>query len=82
MPIDAGAVALDLLIYLADKYRSAGQDSLSAFVEQAQARSRDFGDWLGALDGAALEPQERALLMQDLGATLATMSGASGFACV
>ena len=82
MPIDPGAVALDLLIYLADKYASAGEARLAAFVAQAQERSRDFGDWLAALDDAMLEPQERALLMQDLGVTLATMAGASGFACV
>ena len=82
MPIDPGAVALDLLIYLADKYASAGHARLAAFVAQAQERSRDFGDWLGALDGAVLEPEECALLIQDLGVTLATMAGASGFACV
>ena len=82
LPIDASVVAEDLLIYLADKYRSSGQSGLACFVEEARGCVRDFGGWLAGLDGAVLEPQARALLMGDLGATLATMSSANGFACI
>ena len=81
LPIDASVVAEDLLIYLADKYRSSGQAALAVFVEEARGCVRDFGAWLAGLDGAALDQQGRLLLMDDLGATLASMSGANGFAC-
>ena len=75
-------MAQDLLIYLEDKYRNANQAALAAFVAQAMGRARSFGDWLAELDLAPLEPEARALLMGDLQASLNTMSGASGFACV
>ena len=80
-PIDASAVAQDLLIYLEDKYRNSGQHNLAEFVGQALGRARDFVDWLAALDDAALEPQARALLISDLQTTVNTMSGAPGFSC-
>ena len=80
-PIDASAVAQDLLIYLEDKYRNSGRQVLAAFVGQALGRACDFGDWLVGLDHAALEPQARALLMGDLQTTVNTMSGAPGFSC-
>ena len=80
-PIDATAVAQDLLIYLQDKYRNSGQNALAAFVGQALGRAVDFGDWLAGLDHAAMEPQARALLISDLQTTVSTMSGAPGFSC-
>ncbi len=80
-PVDASAVAQDLLIYLADKYRVAGEDALAGFLALSQGRARDFGDWLAELDGAQLAPQGRALLLGDLRTTLDSMAGASGFAC-
>ena len=81
VPIDRAAVALDLLTYLEDKYRSSDKAPLATFVAQGIAISRDFGEWLATLDSALLEPQDRALLMRDLKTTLDTMSGAGGFAC-
>ena len=80
-PIDASAVAQDLLIYLEDKYRHSGQQALAEFVGQALGHARDFGDWLAGLDHAALEPQARALLIGDLQTTVSTMSGAPSFSC-
>ena len=80
-PIDASAVAQDLLIYLEDKYRNSGQQALAQFVGQALGGARDFGGWLAGLDDAALEPQARALLIGDLQTTVNTMSGAPGFSC-
>ena len=80
-PIDASAVAQDLLIYLEDKYRNSGQQALAAFIGQSLGRAGDFGDWLAGLDNAALEPQARALLIGDLLMTVNTMSGAPGFSC-
>ena len=80
-PIDANAVAQDLLIYLEDKYRGAGQTALAGFVAQALQQPCDFGDWLAALDSAELQPQDHALLIGDLSTTLDSMSGRRGFAC-
>ena len=81
LPIDASAIAQDLLIYLEDKYRNAGEVTLAEFVGRSAGRASDFGDWLAGLDGDALTPQARGLLMADLRTTLASMSSASGFAC-
>lgn len=81
IPIDASAIAQDLLIYLEDKYRSAGEVALAAFMARSLGRASDFGDWLADLDGEALTPQALSLLTQDLRTTLTSMSGASGFAC-
>ena len=80
-PIDASAVAQDLLIYLEDKYRNSGQQALAQFVGQALGGARDFGSWLAGLDHADLEPQARALLIGDLQTTVNTMSRAPGFSC-
>ena len=81
IPIDATAVAQDLLIYLEDKYRNSGDGALADFVGRSAGRAPDFGDWLAGLDGEALTPKARALLMADLRTTLASMSSAGGFAC-
>jgi hypothetical protein len=81
IPIDATAVAQDLLIYLEDKYRNAGEVALADFVARSAGHARDFGDWLAGLDGEALTPQARGSLMEDLRTTLTSMSSASGFAC-
>lgn len=81
VPIDPAAIALDLLTYLEDKYRSGGETNLATFVAQAITRAADFGDWLATLDGAQLQAQDLALLMRDLKTTLDSMSGARGFAC-
>ena len=81
IPIDTTAIAQDLLIYLENKYRSAGEVTLADFVAKSFGRASDFGDWLGALDRVDLAPRGRALLMQDLRMTLTSMSSTSGFAC-
>ena len=81
VPLDPTTVAQDLLIYLEDKYRSAGKGALADFLARSVDHARDFGDWLAALDHADLAPQARGLLMADLRTTLTSMSGASGFAC-
>jgi len=82
IPIDASAVAQDLLIYLEDKYRSAGETTLADFLARSLEHAHHFGDWLAALDEADLPQQASALLMEDLRTTLVSMSGSSGFACV
>jgi len=81
IPIDSTAVALDLLAYLEDKYRSSDKAPLATFVAQTMAGAINFSDWLATLDAAPLEAQEREMLMRDLKTTLDTMSRASGFAC-
>ena len=81
IPIDATAVALDLLAYLEDKYRSSDKAPLATFVAQTMAGAINFSDWLATLDAAPLVAQEREMLMRDLKTTLDTMSRASGFAC-
>ncbi|MDB5571092.1 MAG: hypothetical protein JWN93_2275 [Hyphomicrobiales bacterium] len=80
-PVDAGAIAEDLLIYLADKYSREGRAALAAFVARARGRAGGFSDWLGELDVAELAPQDRGLLLEDLRTTLDSMSGSGGFAC-
>ena len=81
IPLDPTTVAQDLLIYLEDKYRNAGEGALADFVARSIGRAGDFDDWLAALDQAALAPQARAQLMADLSTTLTSMSSARGFAC-
>jgi hypothetical protein len=80
-PIDSRAVAEDLLVYLADKYRRAGDPALAEFVDSGRRRSGDFGAWLTDLDQADLAPGARALLLQDVRTTVETMTTARGFAC-
>ena len=81
VPIDAAAVALDLLTYLEDKYASSDKAPLAGFVKQAMAGTGHFGDWLASLDHSTLQAEDLATLMADLKTTLDTMSGSRGFAC-
>jgi hypothetical protein len=74
-------VAEDLLIFLEDKYRQAGQTKLAGFLAKSRGCAPDFADWLTRLDHETLEPSARALLLDDLQKTLSTMTNAPGFSC-
>jgi hypothetical protein len=74
-------VAEDLLIFLEDKYRHAGETKLAGFLAKSQGCAQAFADWLTSLDHQPLEPSARAILLDDLQKTLSTMTNARGFTC-
>lgn len=74
-------VAEDLLIFMEDKYRQAGQIKLATFLAKSRGCAQAFADWLTSLDHEPLGPSARALLLDDLQKTLSTMTNAPGFTC-
>ena len=86
VPLDPASVELDLLEYLAHKYKTAGHAELAAFVSaRAQGQTPAFGKWLEMIDTSPLAPPDRDRLTGDLFATLESMNSArparSGFVC-
>ena len=74
--VEPAAIERELLDWLAQRYRAQGRAALHDLVYRRIAL-REIADpgafdaWLAALDTAPLAPEDRALLMADIGRALA-----------
>lgn len=81
--IDPTAVAQDVLDYLQARYCADASSRLPRFIDASAQAPEDFARWLESLDGAPLEPADKARLLGDLTVTLDSMrKPAVGFQCI